>query len=118
MKLEDVQRFLNAEVLCGKQYLSREVTAACGADLMSDVLAHTIEKALLLTGLANSQTVRTAEVIDLAGIVFVRGKRPTAEVVELAVRRGIPLLITAYPMYEACGILYKHGLSGCSEVEN
>ncbi|MCX7779506.1 MAG: DRTGG domain-containing protein [Negativicutes bacterium] len=115
MKLIDVQKILRAEVLCGGEYLTRDVEVACGADLMSDVLAFTKEKALLLTGLTNIQVIRTAEMSDLVGIVFVRGKRPGPEVLQLAAAKGIPLLLSDYPMYESCGILYRVGLKGCSE---
>ena len=116
MKLADVQQILHAEVLCGHEHLGRETQAACGADLMSDVLAFTKEKALLLTGLTNIQVIRTAEMSDLVGIVFVRGKRPGPEVIQLAESKGIPLLLSRYPMYESCGALYKGGLRGCSEM--
>jgi predicted transcriptional regulator len=115
VKLVEVQKILRAEILCGGENLERDAEIACGADLMSDVLAFTKERALLLTGLTNIQVVRTAEVSDLVGIVFVRGKRPTAEVIGLAEAKGIPLLLSNYPMYESCGLLYKNGLRGCSE---
>ena len=115
MKLADVQKILQAEVLCGSEHLHRDTQVACGADLMSDVLAFTKEKALLLTGLTNIQVVRTADMSDLVGIVFVRGKRPGPEVIQLAESKGIPLLLSNYPMYESCGALYRGGLPGCSE---
>ena len=114
MKLVQIQRILEAEVLCGFEYLEREAEAACGADLMSDVLAFTKEKALLLTGLTNIQAIRTAEISDLVAIVFVRGKRPGPEVIQLAETKGIPLLLSSYPMFESCGVLYANGLKGCA----
>ncbi|MGE5598606.1 MAG: DRTGG domain-containing protein, partial [Bacteroidota bacterium] len=80
---------------------------------MSDVLAFTKERTLLLTGLTNPQVVRTAELVDLCGLVFVRGKRPPEEVVELAREKGLPILLTENPLYETCGILYAAGLPGC-----
>lgn len=116
MKLADVRKTLQAEVLCGVDRLDDEVGSACGADLMSDVLVHSREKTLLLTGLTNVQIIRTAEVGDLAGIVMVRGKRPGPDVVQMAVSKGIPLMVTKLPMFEACGILYSAGLKGCSEL--
>lgn len=117
MKLAQVKNVLDAEVLCGKDWLDKEVKSACGSDLMSDVLAFTNEQALLLTGLTNIQVIRTAEMSDLVGILFVRGKRPGPEVVEMAKNMGIPLLSTRKQMYEACGMLYKDGLAGCSLKE-
>ncbi|MGI6566165.1 MAG: hypothetical protein ACOX3I_02355 [Limnochordia bacterium] len=97
--------------------MDRLVMSVCGADLMSDVLAFTKAKTLLLTGLTSIQVVRTAGVVDLAGIVFVRGKRPAAEVIELAKEEDLPLLVTDFPLYEACGKLYCLGLKGCSELD-
>lgn len=117
MKLAKIREVLNAEVLCGLEWLDREAIGACGSDLMSDVLAFTKEHALLLTGLTNIQVIRTAEMSDLAGILFVRGKRPGPDVIEMAKDMGIPLLLTHRQMYEACGMLYKDGLMGCSPKE-
>lgn len=114
MKLAQIQRALNAEVVAGSQWLNREAACACGADLMSDVLAFTKEKTLLLTGLTNVQVIRTAEMSDLVAIVFVRGKRPATDVIQLAEAHGIPLMVSELPLYEACGRLYKQGLPGCS----
>ena len=113
MKLAEVCRILEAEVLTGVESLDVEAWTACGADLMSDVLAFTKEKTLLLTGLTNPQVVRTAELVDLSGLVFVRGKRPSAEVVAMAKERHLPVLLTRYPLYETCGLLYRAGLPGC-----
>lgn len=114
MKLLQIQRILEAEILCGSECLDQEAETACGADLMSDVLAFTKEKAVLLTGLTNIQAIRTAEISDLTAIVFVRGKRPGPEVVQLAEKKGIPLLLSGYPMFESCGKLYANGLKGCA----
>lgn len=113
MKLAEVQQTLLAEVIWGQDFLDREVLTACGADLMSDVLRFTKEKTLLLTGLTNIQVIRTAEISDLSAIVFVRGKRPSKELVAMAARNEIPLFVTGHPMYESCGLLYLRGLRGC-----
>lgn len=117
MKLAEVQKAIEAEVLCGAEWLDREVWSACGSDLMSDVLAFTKEQTLLLTGLTNIQVIRTAEISDLACILFVRGKRPGHDVIELARKKGIPLLLTKRSMYEACGLLYRDGLSDLNSKE-
>lgn len=118
MKLADIQAILAAEVVAGSQWLSQEAISACGADLMSDVLAFTKERTLLLTGLTNVQVIRTAEMSDLVAIVFVRGKFPGLDVIQLAEEKGIPLMVCRYPLYEACGLLYSRGLAGCSQQVN
>ncbi|HMM22839.1 MAG TPA: DRTGG domain-containing protein [Selenomonadales bacterium] len=109
MKLSDVKAILQAEVICGAEHLDQEAITVCGADLMSDVLAFSKEKTLLLTGLTNVQVIRTAEMGDLVGIVFVRGKRPGPEVIDMARDNGIPLMVTEYPLFESCGLLYSQG---------
>ena len=113
MKLADVQSVLAAEVVAGEKLLEKEAGSACGADLMSDVLTFTKRKTLLLTGLTNVQVVRTAELSDLCAIVFVRGKLPGKEIVEAAKANDIPLLVTCYTLFEACGRLYEMGIKGC-----
>ncbi len=115
MKLSEVKEILNANVLTGEEMLETEISSACGSDLMSDVLAYVKDRVLLLTGLVNPQVVRTAEMMDISAIVFVRGKCPDAMVVELARLKGIAIFTTDYPLYLACGKLYSNGLKGKTE---
>ena len=110
MKISEIQTLLDAEVLCGEEMLDKEVYAACGSDMMSDVLAYVKDQAVLLTGLVNTQVVRTAEMMDMVCIVFVRSKSPTEEMISLAKESGMVLLKTRKRMYEACGRLYAGGL--------
>jgi hypothetical protein len=117
MRLEQVQKILQAEVILGADRLSQDVPIGCGSDLMSDVLAFIKPGALLLTGLTNTQAIRTAEMAEVKAICFVRGKHPMPEAVALAWQNGIVLLKTNLPMFEACGRLYQQGLTGCSERE-
>ena len=112
MTVEDVRRVLGARVLVGEQYLDREVRTACGADMMSDVLAFSKDHSILLTGLCNPQVIRTAEMLDIVCIIFVRGKMPDENILSLARNKKIVLLTTEHFMFTACGILYEHGLRG------
>lgn len=114
MKIRRIAELLEAQVLCGEDRLDGEVHSACGCDMMSDVLAFVKEQAVLITGLCNPQVVRTAEMMDMRCIVFVRGKIPPKEVVQLANDAGIVVLATTERMYVACGVLYQCGLSGGS----
>ena len=84
MKIRIIRELLDAEVLCGQEYMDREVNSACGSDMMSDVLAYVKDQAVLLTGLVNPQVVRTAEMMDMVCVVFVRSKMPTEEIVRQA----------------------------------
>ena len=110
MKIGQIKELLNAEVICGEEALEREVYSACGSDMMSDVLAYVKDQAVLLTGLVNPQVVRTAEMMDMVCVVFVRSKAPTEEMINLAKDHGMVLLKTSKRMYEACGKLYAAGL--------
>lgn len=112
MKLQEVKEILDAKVLTGGACLDNEVNSACGCDLMSDVLAFVKDKALLLTGLMNPQVVRTAEMMDISTIVFVRGKQPEESLIKLAEMKEIVLMSTELPLYISCGRLYQNGLVG------
>jgi predicted transcriptional regulator len=115
MTLQEIKELLGCEVLCCEEMLGSEIKTAFAADLLSDVLAYANKGTLLLTGITNQQVVRTAEMLELLGIVFVRGKRPETETITLATAKGIPMMTTKYILFEACGRLYKKGLRGCIE---
>lgn len=111
MTIANVQSILDAKLWCGSS-LDTEVHNACGSDMMSDVLAFVKDQSVLLSGLVNTQVIRTAEMMDMVCIVFVRGKEPTAEMIALAEERGIVLMSTPLRMFTACGLLYQNGLCG------
>jgi predicted transcriptional regulator len=117
MTVRDIQTILEATLLCGEEDLEKEVHSACGSDMMSDVLAFVKDQSVLLTGLINAQVVRTAEMMDMVCIVFVRGKQPDPNIVELARQRGICVLTTKKRMFTACGKLYEKGLRGGCAVD-
>ncbi len=115
MTFRELADILGAEVVVGQDCMDVTVRDAFASDLLSDVLAFAREGTLLITGITNPQVVRTAEMLELLGIVFVRGKRPDEEAIKLARAKKIPLFCTRYIMFETCGRLFKHGLSGCIE---
>lgn len=115
MKLREVKEILDAEVVVGHDQLDMEVEKGACADLMSDLLVYCKTGSLLLTGLANHQVVRTAEVLDAAAIVIVCGKRPFPETKKLAEELHIPILTTKYILFETVGRPYMKGMVGCIE---
>ncbi len=115
LSLKEIMEHLEAELLAGARPEAVEVRLVCASDLMSDVLAFSKSRSLLLTGLTNPQVVRTAEMSEITAICFVRGKRPGPEAVEMARKTRIPLLSTRLSMYTACGRLYAAGLTSCDE---
>jgi len=110
VKLRDVLNIVGGKTLTRRMNLDLEISSCGASDLMSDVLAYVKPGSLLLTGLVNPQSIRTAEMADLAAIVFVRGKTPGPDAIELAEELGIPLIGSPYGMYEICGRLYQAGL--------
>ena len=114
MTIKTIRDLLGAEILCGEESLEKDIHSACGSDMMSDVLAFVKDHAVLLTGLVNPQVVRTAEMMDMKCIVFVRGKRPDMSMIELAEERDIVLVCTKMEMFSSCGKLYERGLRGAS----
>ena len=111
MKISKIKDLLDAEIMTGEDVLENEVASACCSDMMSDVLAYVKDQGVLITGLVNPQVVRTANMMDMVCVVFVRGKIPTDEMIELAKECGIAVMCTKKRAFEASGILYLAGLS-------
>jgi hypothetical protein len=110
MTVIEAVKLLDGQFFSGEEKAGLEVVSACGADLMSDVMAFVKDRVLLLTGLVNPQVIRTAELLDIHAIIFVRGKVPGRDMVEMAEESGIILGGTKLPMFIACGKLYEAGL--------
>ena len=115
MTTKKIIEILDCQVVVGKDKLDTEVMVGCGCDLMSDVLSFIESEAILLTGLNNPQTIRTAEMSEVKVVCLVRDKQPSNDVITLARENEIILLTTSLPMFEACGRLYKNGLMGHTE---
>ncbi len=112
MKIKDIAQLLDAQVLTPEISIETEVHTACGSDMMSDVLAYVKDQAVLITGLNNPQVIRTADMMDMVCVVYVRGKQPNELSLELARDFGICVLTTTHPMFACCGKLYEAGLRG------
>jgi predicted transcriptional regulator len=113
VKLAEIRDILDADVIIGTDKLDLEIRTAFGADLMSDVLAFARSGCLLITGLSNPQSVRTAYALDIAAIVICRGKALSEKFIEIAKELNIPILLTRYIMFETCGRLFQAGITGC-----
>ena len=112
MTLHEIKDLLQCEVLAGGDNLQVDVTQVVASDGMSEILAFARSKELMITGLTNIQSVRTADVADVLAIVYIRGKRPNEKAIEFAKEKGIPVLATELGMFDVCGILREHGLKG------
>ena len=111
IKIGRIAELLDAEVVCGGEKLDLDICCGFASDLMSDVLTLDSEQLVLVTGLANIQTIRTAEMADINCIVFVRGKNITEEMKEMANDNDMVILECSYSMFKTIGILYQGGLN-------
>ena len=111
MKIDKIVQLLEAKILCGHHRITDEISKAFSSDLMSDVLTLDTENILLLTGLANIQTIRTAEVAEIQYLVIVRNKKITSDIVDLANELNMVIIESPFSMYKASGILYANGVN-------
>jgi predicted transcriptional regulator len=110
MTVAEAVTLLEGQFFCGKDKAELEIASACGSDLMSDVMAFVKDRVLLLTGLVNPQVIRTATLLDIHAIIFVRGKVPSRDMIDMAEEAEIILAGTKHPMFISCGKLYEAGL--------
>ncbi len=114
MRLSEIKELLRCEVLTGEDNLSVDITEVVASDGMSEILAFAKSKELMITGLTNIQSIRTADIAGVSAVIYCRGKRPDKKIVEFAAQKRIPVLVTDMVMFDICGILYNKGLKGVS----
>jgi predicted transcriptional regulator len=114
MKLAEIRDILECEVLTDDDDLSVEVHQVVASDGMSEILAFAKSSELMITGLTNIQSIRTADIAGVSAVIYCRGKRPDKKVVDFAKLKRIPVMITKMVMFDICGILYNKGLKGVS----
>lgn len=109
MQISRIIELLGAKLLCGNT--DTEINVAFSSDTMSDVLASPEEIDVLLTGLVNPQVIRTADMLDIPLIIFVRGKTPSADMIRMAEECGMTMIVTNQKMFVSCGTLYEAGIN-------
>lgn len=114
MKLHEIKDLLQCEVLAGEDDLLIDVHQVVASDGMSEILAFAKSEELMITGLTNIQSIRTADIAGVCAVIYCRGKRPDKKVIEFARQKQIPVLVTKMVMFDICGILYNKGLKGVS----
>ena len=112
MKLAEIKDILLCQVLTGEDALSMEVETVVASDGMSEILAFAHPGALMITGLTNVQSVRTADIANVRAMIYIRGKRPDTRTIDVAREKKIPVLATSLGMFDVCGILRDAGLKG------
>ncbi len=112
LSVEQITELLDGTIVTGKEYAQRKIDAGFASDLMSDVLTLKSEKEILLvTGLANMQTIRTCEMSEIRTILFARGKKVTEDMIELAEENEMVLIETNYSMFRSVGLLFNQMLN-------
>ena len=112
MLVKQIQQLLEARMLCGEDLLEEDISSIFASDMMSDILACPEEIECMLTGQVNQQVIRTADMMDIPIVIFVRDKNPQEDVLTMASQRGMAILVTPYGMFKTCGILYSAGFDG------
>ncbi len=110
MKLKEILECVDGKLIWGESHLEDEVARGFASDLMSDVLTILEDDILLITGLSNNQSIRTAEMSDISNILLVRNKRPSQNMIDMATELNISLSYTPYSLFKASGLLYAKGL--------
>lgn len=110
MQISEVIDLTEATILTCETQKGNNVLRAFASDLMSDVLTLDTDNLLLITGLNNLQTIRTAEMAEIKYILFVRGKMPTPPMIELAKKENMLLLVTKKSLFQTSGLLFQAGL--------
>jgi predicted transcriptional regulator len=114
MTLRDIRDLLQCEVLTAGANFEIDVTQVVASDGMSEILAFARSNELMITGLTNIQSIRTADIAGVSAVIYCRGKFPDKKAVEFAVQKHIPVLVTRMGMFDICGLLYDRGLKGVS----
>jgi predicted transcriptional regulator len=114
MTLRDIKDLLQCEVLTGGDDPGFDITQVVASDGMSEILAFARSKELMVTGLTNIQSIRTADIAGVSAVIYCRGKLPEQKVIEFASQKRIPVLATKMGMFDICGVLYNRGLKGVS----
>jgi predicted transcriptional regulator len=112
--LREIRKLLHCDVLTAGDDLEFDITQVVASDGMSEILAFARSNELMITGLTNIQSIRTADVAGVSAVLYCRGKLPDDKVIEFARQKQIPVLATKMGMFDICGVLYSRGLKGVS----
>ncbi|MDA3893301.1 MAG: hypothetical protein PF517_16685 [Salinivirgaceae bacterium] len=109
MKLETILKLVEGVVVTQSE-LEGEINFGLTSDLMSDVLTLDIDDAMLITGLNNLQTIRTAEMSDIHCVLIARNKKVSKEMIDLANQSNIVIIESPFGVFKVSGILYAKNI--------
>lgn len=110
MQVDQIVDIIQGEELTSGRVMKSDIAYAFSSDLMSDVLTRDYEDTVLITGLANIQAIRTAEMSDIGLVIIARNKEIGAEMIRLAEASDIVLIKSAYSLFRISGLLYEAGI--------
>ena len=110
MTIKEIAKLVEGEIVGAPADDAYEVKKAYSSDLMSDVLRFSMDETVLVTGLCNTQTMRTSEMADLRVVVIGRDKQPDEDMLELAEDSGITIVKSKFSIFKISGILYGAGI--------
>ncbi len=110
MKLKNLVKHLNLNVLAGRNLLDREVTGGYAGDMLSDVLTNSNRGNIWITMQIHPNVMAVASSKDLSGIILVNGRVPEAETLKKAEQKKIPIMASPWSTYKVAGRLYELGI--------
>jgi hypothetical protein len=110
MTIKEISGIIDGKIICCEDKCAASIEYAFASDLMSDVLTIEKENLVLITGLANLQTIRTAEMSDISCIIFARDKKIGEEIISLAKENKMILIESPHSLFHISGELYKAGI--------
>jgi predicted transcriptional regulator len=112
IKISDIVKLVNLEVICAKANLGREVKGGYVSDLLSDVMANSKQGDIWLTLQGHPNIVAVAVLKEIAGIIIVNGRSPDEETIKKATNEKLPIMTSTLPAFELAGKLYEFSVSG------
>jgi predicted transcriptional regulator len=107
MKLGDLAGKLSLKVLSYNEGLQREVSGGYSSDMLSDVLANSLEGNIWITLQTHTNIVAVADLKNLAGIIIVNDRQPDDETLKKAATEKIAIMTTNMSAFESAGMIYK-----------
>ena len=112
MNLDELVDRLDLKIHTGGRDLARTIGGGYASDLLSDVIAHGRKDDLWVTLQVHPNIIAVAVLKELAAILLVNGREPSAETVERAEKERVPILGSPQSAFECAGRLYGLGIKG------
>ena len=105
MKLRELASRIDAKIYPAVGGADPDVKLVNASDTMSGLIANASPETLLVTGLANAQLIRVAELMDAPGLCLAGASQPGAGLLELARASGLTILVSSLGLEETRRLL-------------